>query len=334
MEPRSFLVFDMDGVLVDVSRSYRETVRRTARLFLERSRGSEALPDPLFPLEDLAEVKRCGGLNNDWDLTFKIISMLFSKIVRESSARPRAQDPWDAYEEEASRWDVALLADFLSSGAGALQRLYESGPAESVYIGAFYSGDVCDGNVIKQIFQEIYLGGWLFREIYGITPRVYDGGGLIFQERALVSEEVLSRLHSQHMMAVATGRPRSEAKLALGSHGFEPFFDFVLTLDDCLAEESRRAEASGFRPRLSKPDPFMLDAVAARPESRPERLLYVGDMPDDMIAARRSQHNFIPVGVAGSGLGAAAAGESLIEAGARFVIKGIEELEDILKTLP
>ncbi|HDR16936.1 MAG TPA: hypothetical protein ENN79_15910, partial [Desulfobacteraceae bacterium] len=81
MEKKSLLVFDMDGVLVDVTNSYRETVRRVARSFFEQSRGSEILPTPLFPLEDLAEVKRRGGLNNDWDLAFKIISMLFAKVA-------------------------------------------------------------------------------------------------------------------------------------------------------------------------------------------------------------------------------------------------------------
>jgi len=60
----------MDGVIIDVSRSYRDTIRQTARLFFKGAHSWENLPDPLFRLSDLARVKQSGGLNNDWDLTF------------------------------------------------------------------------------------------------------------------------------------------------------------------------------------------------------------------------------------------------------------------------
>ena len=56
MKPRGLIVFDMDGVIVDVSKSYRETVRQTARLFFQGARGWSELPDPLFSLSDLARV--------------------------------------------------------------------------------------------------------------------------------------------------------------------------------------------------------------------------------------------------------------------------------------
>ncbi len=334
METKSLIVFDMDGVLVDVTNSYRETVRRTARLFFERSHGSEALPEPLFELEDLAEVKRRGGLNNDWDLAFKIISMLFTQVVGNQAAQGPLEEPWDAYTSEASKWDVTRLADFLASGPGALQLLDESNTSDNGYTGRFYRGDVSDGNVIKEIFQEIYLGGALFESTYGMPPRMYHGEGLIYRETPLVTSEVLSRLHSRHMTIVATGRPRSEAVFALEAHGFDGFFDLVLTLDDCLAEERRRESESGSRRCLSKPDPFMLDTAAANSASKPEKLYYLGDMPDDMIAARRSLHPFIPVGVIGKGPEAAAVGDVLTKAGAEFLIEGVEDLENILKTSP
>jgi len=34
-KPQALIVFDMDGVIVDVSGSYRDTVRQTARLFFK-----------------------------------------------------------------------------------------------------------------------------------------------------------------------------------------------------------------------------------------------------------------------------------------------------------
>lgn len=334
MRTKQLLIFDMDGVLVDVTRSYRETVRQAARLFFKGAPGWESLPDPIFPLEELAEVKRSGGLNNDWDLTFRIISMLLTRIGKSPPKESFAEDPWDKLQAEVLGWDIRPLAEFLSSGPGALTELWESGAQDDAYTGIFYKRDVGHGNVIKQIFQEIYLGGDLFRSTYGIPPRVYDGGGCIFRESPLVTVEVLSRLHSRHITAIATGRPRSEALFALDAHGLAGFFDFMLTLDDCLAEECARTE-DGQRCRpLSKPDPFMLDAIAARLPTKPDRLYYLGDMPDDMLAALRSAYNFIPVGVTGHGPDAGSAAEALTEAGAEFLIAGVEELEEKLRTSP
>lgn len=57
------LVFDMDGVLVDVTASYRETIRETVRRFTGREVSHEAIQD----------LKNAGGWNNDWELTHKLI---------------------------------------------------------------------------------------------------------------------------------------------------------------------------------------------------------------------------------------------------------------------
>ena len=53
------LLFDMDGVLVDVSLSYREAIRATVRHFSESHIGDD----------EIQGYKDRGGLNNDWDLT-------------------------------------------------------------------------------------------------------------------------------------------------------------------------------------------------------------------------------------------------------------------------
>jgi HAD superfamily hydrolase (TIGR01548 family) len=61
--PDQVLVFDMDGVLVDVTGSYRETIRQTVRYFTGRVVGGETIQD----------LKNSGGWNNDWAVAHKII---------------------------------------------------------------------------------------------------------------------------------------------------------------------------------------------------------------------------------------------------------------------
>lgn len=53
------VLFDMDGVLVDVSRSYLWAIRKTAEFFLGHT----------LPLSEIQDLRNRGGLNNDWDLT-------------------------------------------------------------------------------------------------------------------------------------------------------------------------------------------------------------------------------------------------------------------------
>jgi len=56
------LVFDMDGVLVDVTESYRETVVRTVEHFTQKTISRDSIQD----------YKNQGGWNNDWLLSQKI----------------------------------------------------------------------------------------------------------------------------------------------------------------------------------------------------------------------------------------------------------------------
>jgi HAD superfamily phosphatase len=60
---RPLVVFDMDGVLVDVSESYRETIARTA----------ESFTGAAVSREKIQEYKNQGGFNDDWELTHHII---------------------------------------------------------------------------------------------------------------------------------------------------------------------------------------------------------------------------------------------------------------------
>ncbi|MFH1447848.1 MAG: histidinol-phosphate transaminase [Candidatus Micrarchaeota archaeon] len=58
------VIFDVDGVIFDVSDSYREVIRKTASFFLGREVG----------MDEVERVKSIVGFNNDWDATFAIVT--------------------------------------------------------------------------------------------------------------------------------------------------------------------------------------------------------------------------------------------------------------------
>lgn len=63
-KPYDALIFDMDGVLVDVSQSYRKAIKKTAEFFLKRE----------VKLAEINEIKGKVGMNNDWDATYSLIN--------------------------------------------------------------------------------------------------------------------------------------------------------------------------------------------------------------------------------------------------------------------
>lgn len=60
---KQIILFDIDGVLVDVSNSYREAIKQTAEFFTNTKVFSQ----------EIQSYKEKTGFNNDWDLTYAII---------------------------------------------------------------------------------------------------------------------------------------------------------------------------------------------------------------------------------------------------------------------
>ena len=74
------LIFDMDGVLVDVSESYRETIIRTIEHFTGR----------LVTRDFIQEIKNRGGFNDDWALSYR--------VIRDFGAHPRYKEVVDYFQ--------------------------------------------------------------------------------------------------------------------------------------------------------------------------------------------------------------------------------------------
>ena len=81
MKIQSLLVFDMDGVLVDVTDSYRQTIIETVKRFT----GAE------LSNQEIQAAKNRGGANNDWDLTLE--------LVRERGASPTRQEVVQIFQQ-------------------------------------------------------------------------------------------------------------------------------------------------------------------------------------------------------------------------------------------
>lgn len=66
------IIFDMDGVLVDVSNSYRLAIKNTTEYVLKNRYKIKKIVQS----EDIDAMKKIPGFNNDWNLSFELIRLL------------------------------------------------------------------------------------------------------------------------------------------------------------------------------------------------------------------------------------------------------------------
>jgi len=139
---------------------------------------------------------------------------------------------------------------------------------------------------------------------------IMDSQRLWERERLIPALELIERLGQERPLGVVTGRPRLDAERFLSDHGLRTLFSAVVTLEDAPA----------------KPDPAPV-ALALK-QLGVRRAWLIGDMPDDMAAARAA--GVIPLGVLAPGTSADPMTSQLTRAGAARVLSGLNQLEDLL----
>src|SRR5687767_4481610 len=72
------LILDIDGVVLDVSQSFRVAISQTTQLYATRWMHLEDT-GPLLPEDQIDLFKMAGGFNSDWDLTNAAVGLVLAK---------------------------------------------------------------------------------------------------------------------------------------------------------------------------------------------------------------------------------------------------------------
>ena len=343
--PLDILVFDMDGVLIDVSESYRKTIAKTVQTYLETCLGFKRRSAPLITGEHISSFKMAGGFNNDWDLTSGLLLFLLSISGLPPLSRGK---PFVSIEEiphyllewsSGFRWNLPtqiiqnhfprFVRRVKACGGGlkGIHRVLRKTQKASWDGWVCHSGEIHTTNVVKRIFQEIYLGRKFVRH-YSLRPLFYHGQGYYLREKPLIPRRILGALHKRVRMGIASGRPRIEAELALKRFQIDRYFDRIVTLDECTAEEARFFRITGKKVRRTKPHPYpLLRVIREMGLTRPHSA-YVGDVVDDIQAAHNAgrKNPVVPIGFVFRPGKDKSLIESLRNAGAHVVIQQPEDL--------
>jgi len=335
------VIFDMDGVLIDVSKSYRETIKKTAAIYLKTVLGLKGDEKSLVTDGDIVVFKEIGGLNNDWDVTTGLLYYFVTLLEGEEPGGVHRMDSMDEVifflKKNRNRIrgglreilekkyipGFAKRARSLGAGLEAVKKALSSGKNRFI----FGTGDLNVNNVVKRIFQEVYLGPH-FRTIHQGPPRFYSGKGLFEKERLMVKRESLFILSKRVKMGIASGRPKAEAILGLRNFRIEHYFQSLITLEDCEAEQERILALEGKRVNLFKPHPFSVIKAIRKISPGRVKCAYVGDIPDDVEAVNRAKKeiDIISVGCLGPYRDKESARERFLEMGADLMINGVDDL--------
>jgi HAD superfamily hydrolase (TIGR01548 family) len=332
------LIFDMDGVLIDVSQSYRKTIQQTIHIYLEHCLGLKA--NWVSP-EEISLFKSAGGFNNDWDLTSGFLLYLLSiakipplpKQKRFSSLDDILLHLRQCLSHFHQRMPFALKRNHLrvflekvkTSGGGLKGVQSTLGGRWNGWI--YRAGDLTKENLVKRIFQEIYLGE-KFASHYHLQPLFYRGKGLYLKEKLLIERDILASLRRKIQLGIASGRPRFEAELVLKRFRISRYFDSVVTLDECEQEETKIFLSTGRKIKLSKPHPYSILRVIMEIGLRNPQCGYVGDVVDDMKAAKaaRKESNILAIGFLSSHTRRKETKASLLQAGADLLLENPKDL--------
>ncbi len=255
-------LFDIDGVLIDASRSYRLSVMAAADHLVREVNGLGEAPTPLLTPEDVALFKLAGGFNNDWDET-RLLAAIWTARLREWRGSPEAQLPLAYWAEKATEASAA--------GRGGVRWMLDTFPASAIP----------DANAARWAHDEFYWGSQLVFEHYGRQPEFAPGAeGFVQNEELLLEETVLPSLRALGIrhFGIITGRVGPEVTRAVER----------LTAGSGLAEVEESRTMPGESPfgvviagtQYAKPDPealrVALDALSARGG------FYIGDTADDL----------------------------------------------------
>lgn len=294
------LVFDCDGVLIDVRDSYDLAIARTAEHVLG-TLGVRGAPG--VDARTIEGFKATGGFNNEVDLAYAAVISAVAAARLGTDGGRLVQD----VIANADSTGIASVESYLSS-------LADISAAKS---GLAYPGD--GTGPLSRTFDQLFYGQDLYRRIFA-KESGFPGPGLIERDRVVLDAGLLASLCSGFggRVAMVTGRGRESAAHSLG--GLMGGFDLANSF--FLEDEPRE---------MAKPNPEpLLRAVRGMGRSS---ALYVGDSAEDLIMAGRASKAGTDVlfcGITGSSGDPRARRGMFVDGGAAAVLDSIRLLPKVL----
>ncbi|MFW6110709.1 MAG: HAD family hydrolase [Thermoproteota archaeon] len=230
------IIFDFDGVLVSTLESYRQTIKKVVDHYFLEILGLEGEEGTLTTLKDIQMFKDTGLYNDDWHLTYTLITyylaLLMKKLEHRGLFREFANRFGDLQFSDVEsfltilekvgkflrhhRLGTAELTELKKDSEIGLQSLAaqvnskgqedltaylqkilpQVGRSELKIIPELIPYDQKGLDLLKRLFEERYLGAILFERFYGLKSLFNFQGSYIEKERVIPTQKTLDTLYS------------------------------------------------------------------------------------------------------------------------------------------
>jgi len=266
-----YIIFDIDGVLIDVKKSYNEAIKNTVK-FVVRNLIKKDLKD-LITDQIILKFRQTGGFNNDTDTSYAIILALLSYPDLQNANLEKFLLEVAEHADETGIESVEKYIRKLS-----LNKISPSDYLINIdkildYLN--YPGKVGD-SIVSTIFDEFFYGQELFLKRYKIKSKYYFGKPLIEKDRIVITDNTIRKLIERFnsKIAMVSGRSKIAAAYALDNK-----FYLLNEKNSIFLEDEDR--------KFAKPNPYGLKKVINKINT--SDILYCGDSIEDLIMARRAE---------------------------------------------
>jgi HAD superfamily hydrolase (TIGR01549 family) len=252
------IIFDCDGVLVDVSNSYDLAIQRTTAYILKEIAGIPKF-DPVTS-KIIEGFKATGGFNDEVDLTYAAILSLTAA----NNLNKRGKQFIFKVIENADQTGIKSVEKFLESSNAGIDDIKKK---------LDYPGRH-DTNLLYSIFDQLFYGPELYSKLFKKQSN-FSEQGLIENDIVLVKKELLKKLKMKFgkKIAIVSGRGIESIRYSLK----ELLDEFNVENSMFLEDEPRE---------LGKPNPDSLVRTINGIGS--SHCLYVGDSMEDFIMAQKT----------------------------------------------
>jgi len=251
------IIFDCDGVLIDITKSYDETIIKTVQYVLENFAKIDDTIKVNFEIID--GFKATGGFNDEVDLAYAaIISFVAAKKLK--------KDPMT--------FIFTVIENSDSSGIVSVQNFLKNQIDISEIITKLSYPGPHDKNILYQIFDQLFYGPQLYSKLFKTTSKFSDPG-LIENDDVIFNDNLSEKLQKKFgkQISMVTGRGKESVSYSLK----KLLNTFDLKNSVFLEDESRD---------LAKPNPTAL--VNSITGMNSKSCLYIGDSMEDFIMAKKA----------------------------------------------
>jgi len=251
------IIFDCDGVLIDITKSYDLTIDKTVKYVLENF--SQITSCIEIDSKIIDGFKSSGGFNDEVDLAYAtILSLVAAKKLNKN--------------QQEFIFDVISNAD--SSGILSVEKYLEKFvDLSDIKNRLSYPGTHHD-NPLYQIFDQIFYGPELYIKLFKQSSK-FSEPGLIEDDIVLVNNFLVEKLQKKFAskLSIVSGRGKESIRYSL-----KQLLDkFDLKNSVFLEDEPRE---------LAKPNPESL--IRSINGMNCNYCIYVGDSMEDFIMAKKA----------------------------------------------